>query len=165
MNNKLQCNVVNDLLPLYTDKLTSEETNSFIRKHLEECPNCRNEYQTFKTELSNSAGKSTDTKIHEIDYLKKVNMYQKMNFILGAVISFLFGACIPVLKVGIPVLLNGAIPDYYLARLQIAWHIGLLKMTVWGVILCLIYMSIMIIIRKKLNGKKRRNPSIKAQTE
>lgn len=58
---------------------------------------------------------------------------------------------------GIPVLLNGAVPDYYLARLQIAWHIGLLKMTVSGVIVCLIYMIIMFIIKKKLNSKTSRN--------
>ena len=52
MNKELQCNIVNDLLPLYMDDLTSEETNSFIKKHLEECQNCQNEYRTFKAELS-----------------------------------------------------------------------------------------------------------------
>ena len=31
MNKELQCNIVNDLLPLYMDDLTSEETNSFIK--------------------------------------------------------------------------------------------------------------------------------------
>lgn len=157
MNKELQCNIVNDLLPLYMDDLTSEETNSFIKKHLEECQNCQNEYRTFKVELSNSANRNNAAKMQEIDYLKKINMYQKMNFVLGAIISFLFGACLPVLKVGIPVLLNGAVPDYYLARLQIAWHIGLLKMTVSGVIVCLIYMIIMFIIKKKLNSKTSRN--------
>ncbi len=157
MNLEFQCNIVKDLLPLYADELTSEETNSFIRKHLEECPNCQNEYRTLKAELSNSANRNNDTKIREISYLKKINAYQKVNFVLGAIISFLFGACIPVLKVGIPVLLNGAIPDYYLARLQIAWHIGLLKMTVSGGIMCLIYMIAMFMVRKKLSGKTNRN--------
>ena len=36
MNKELQCNIVNDLLPLYMDDLTSEETNSFIPKPLVE---------------------------------------------------------------------------------------------------------------------------------
>lgn len=152
MNNDLQCNIINDLLPLYMDELTSEETDSFIKEHLDECPKCRKVYQIFKTELSNSTGRSNATQMQEIDYLKKINIYQKMNFVLGAIISFLFGACIPVLKAGIPVLLRGAIPDYYLARLKIAWHIGLLKMTVSGVIVCFIYMIIMFLIRKKLNN-------------
>jgi len=128
MNKELQCNIVNDLLPLYMDDLTSEETNSFIKKHLEECQNCQNEYRTFKAELSNSANRNNATKMQEIDYLKKINIYQKMNFVLGAIISFLFGACLPVLKV-----------------------------TVSGVIVCLIYMIIMFIIKKKLNSKTSRN--------
>lgn len=79
MNKELQCNIVNDLLPLYMDDLTSEETNSFIKKHLEECQNCQNEYRTFKAELSNSANRNNATKMQEIDYLKKINIYQKMN--------------------------------------------------------------------------------------
>ena len=62
MNKELQCNIVNDLLPLYMDDLTSEETNSFIKKHLEECQNCQNEYRTFKAELSNSANRNNATK-------------------------------------------------------------------------------------------------------
>ena len=56
MNKELQCNIVNDLLPLYMDDLTSEETNSFIKKHLEECQNCQNEYRTFKAEVIQPTG-------------------------------------------------------------------------------------------------------------
>ena len=81
MNKELQCNIVNDLLPLYMDDLTSEETNSFIKKHLEECQNCQNEYRTFKAELSNSANRNNATKMQEIDYLKKINIYLSCNFI------------------------------------------------------------------------------------
>lgn len=157
MKNDLQCKIVNDLLPLYTEELTSKETNSFIRTHLEECPNCQSEYRTLKAELSNSANHNNGAETQEIDYLKKINIYQKINFIMGAIISFLFGACLPVLKIGIPLLLDGAISDYHLARLQVAWHIGLMNMTVSGVIVCLIYMIIMFIIKKKLNGKASRN--------
>ena len=39
MENKEKCKIVQDLLPNYIDKLTSEETNSFVEKHLEECLN------------------------------------------------------------------------------------------------------------------------------
>lgn len=34
------CKLVNDLLPSYCDDLTSWETNTFIRTHLNSCPNC-----------------------------------------------------------------------------------------------------------------------------
>jgi len=34
------CKLVTDLLPSYCDNLTSWETNTFIRTHLNSCPNC-----------------------------------------------------------------------------------------------------------------------------
>ena len=33
----MKCEVVRDLLPLYIDKLTSEESNKEIEKHLKNC--------------------------------------------------------------------------------------------------------------------------------
>lgn len=35
-----ECKIVTDLLPLYCDELTGEETNTFIRSHLNSCPEC-----------------------------------------------------------------------------------------------------------------------------
>ena len=34
------CKIVTDLLPTYCDELTSWETNTFIRTHLNSCPGC-----------------------------------------------------------------------------------------------------------------------------
>ncbi|MCF0150678.1 MAG: zf-HC2 domain-containing protein [Firmicutes bacterium] len=42
MNN---CAIVRDLLPLYFDGETTEETSEFIRQHLEECPECREYFE------------------------------------------------------------------------------------------------------------------------
>lgn len=41
MEQKLVCNTVKDLLPLYVDKLTSEESNKAINEHIEKCEDCR----------------------------------------------------------------------------------------------------------------------------
>lgn len=35
------CNIVQDLLPLYADELTSKESNDFICQHIEGCVECR----------------------------------------------------------------------------------------------------------------------------
>jgi len=43
MSDNISCSVVRDLLPNYIDKLTSEETNSIIEKHLETCQSCSGE--------------------------------------------------------------------------------------------------------------------------
>ena len=153
MKNEIQCNIVSDLLPLYVDGLTSENTNTFIQKHLEECSDCQKEYQTFQIELGSSKNSSDATVTREVNYLKKIKTYQNINLVLGAIISFLFGMCLPVLRVGIPVILGGAIPEYYLARLQMAWHIGLLKMLVSGICVCISYLFIMFLVRRKVRNK------------
>lgn len=48
MENKDKCKIVQDLLPNYIDKLTSEETNSFVKKHLEECNECHEIIENMK---------------------------------------------------------------------------------------------------------------------
>lgn len=39
--NKIQCEVVKDLLPLYVDSLVSDTTKDLVEKHLEECSECK----------------------------------------------------------------------------------------------------------------------------
>ena len=51
MMNKISCNVVKDLLPLYIDGAVSEETKIEIEKHLSECAECHNEYMMLKKEV------------------------------------------------------------------------------------------------------------------
>ena len=40
MNNKIPCEMIRDLLPLYADGLTGDVTNEAVREHLAEAP-CR----------------------------------------------------------------------------------------------------------------------------
>ena len=46
MNN--ECSIVKDLLPLYAEDMTSEDTAEFVKTHLEGCESCRNEYAKIK---------------------------------------------------------------------------------------------------------------------
>lgn len=43
--NELNCDIVRDLLPLYHDRVVSEETEKAVRAHLEKCECCRGEYE------------------------------------------------------------------------------------------------------------------------
>ena len=45
---KLDCYVVRDLLPLYVENMVSEQTAEYIKQHLSACPDCQNEYDSFK---------------------------------------------------------------------------------------------------------------------
>ncbi|MBR5871118.1 MAG: zf-HC2 domain-containing protein [Clostridia bacterium] len=46
---KNECSIVRDLLPLYVENMVSEETANFVKAHLEECKNCREDYETMKS--------------------------------------------------------------------------------------------------------------------
>ena len=41
MNN--ECKIISDLLPLYAEDMVCEETAEFIKNHLSECENCKND--------------------------------------------------------------------------------------------------------------------------
>ena len=51
ITNKDKCKIVQDLLPNYIDKLTSEKTNSFVKKHLEECNECHEIIENMKKDF------------------------------------------------------------------------------------------------------------------
>ncbi len=38
---KITCNVIEDLLPLYVEGLTSDDTNFLIEEHLKTCTDCK----------------------------------------------------------------------------------------------------------------------------
>lgn len=40
-----ECNIVGDLLPLYTEKMVCADTEEFVKTHLEKCETCRKEYE------------------------------------------------------------------------------------------------------------------------
>ena len=64
---KLPCEIVQDLLPSYTDGLTSEKTNRAVDAHLETCEICREIYHRMREpELA------APQEEKEIDFLKKV---------------------------------------------------------------------------------------------
>ena len=45
---KLSCSVINDLLPLYAENLSSEDTNALVEEHLGECADCREKLNALK---------------------------------------------------------------------------------------------------------------------
>ena len=49
--NKISCNIVSDLLPLYADGVVSAETKKEIELHLSECPKCKAEYEYLNQKL------------------------------------------------------------------------------------------------------------------
>lgn len=45
---KLPCEVIRDLLPLYTESLTSQQSNELVQEHLNDCSACRDVLQKMQ---------------------------------------------------------------------------------------------------------------------
>ena len=119
MNKRLPCYIVSDLLPLYQDDILSEQTKKDIDKHLTECRECQKKMAAMKTQLD-IQNTNVDLKINP---LKKVRFYQKILTVLGAVIAFILGACIPIAILGFTVLERGEIAAYQIERVKGLWYV------------------------------------------
>lgn len=98
MENKEKCKIVQDLLPNYIDKLTSEETNSFVEKHLEECNECHEIIENMKKDFEkerNELNKKT------IKYAKKYKRKVKHLWFIILLFILLFISIIAVFRYNI----------------------------------------------------------------
>ncbi len=82
---KNECKIIQDLLPNYIEKTTSEETNQFLENHIKTCSNCYKIYIAMKEELLIPYGLN-DNK--EVDYMKKFNKKIK-SFKLWKILAFI----------------------------------------------------------------------------
>ncbi|MBU3146197.1 zf-HC2 domain-containing protein [Clostridium sp. CF012] len=48
---KVSCGIIKDLLPLYYDRVCSDESNKVVEEHLDECNNCKNELDRIGVDI------------------------------------------------------------------------------------------------------------------
>lgn len=94
-----ECNIIRDILPLYIDKIASQDTISFVEEHLKNCAACRTELENMKA--PNALEKSTsDVQVNDETplkvFAKKWN--RKKRIVISAfaailLIVVLLGAC------------------------------------------------------------------------
>lgn len=65
---KMNCNIIQDLMPSYMDDICSKESRELIDEHFTECEDCKKLYEKSMLELLHE--NSITTK--DIDYLKKI---------------------------------------------------------------------------------------------
>lgn len=70
----MKCDIIRDLLPLYIDGLTSEESNAEIESHLAQCEDCSVYYKEMQGNIQEEVPVINEK---EIDYLKKVKRKNK----------------------------------------------------------------------------------------
>lgn len=59
----MKCDIIKDLIPLYIEHMTSEETNNIIEEHISNCDECKKVYEEMSMDisLSNSENKEEKT--------------------------------------------------------------------------------------------------------
>ena len=85
MKNVLDCKIIQDLLPSYIEKLTSDETNQAIEEHIGSCKQCSEILGIISNEISipQTAPKK------EMKFFKKVKRTRLIATVLSIVISII----------------------------------------------------------------------------
>ena len=78
MDNKKECEIVQDLLFNYADDLLNPESKKLVESHLLECEECKDRLMQIKKDIKKSNNKENI----EIDYLKKVRIKSRIKSIL-----------------------------------------------------------------------------------
>lgn len=68
--NKISCNVIGDLLPLYVDGAVSEDAKKLVEEHLAECEECK--------KVAEEMGKELVLPVHETVRAAETSFLQKM---------------------------------------------------------------------------------------
>ncbi|WP_461206742.1 zf-HC2 domain-containing protein [Clostridium sp. DL1XJH146] len=85
MKKELECSIVQDLLPSYIEKLTSNDTNQAIENHLNNCVDCQNIYNNMNTEII----ETVKAPVIELKFLKKVKRTRLLAAALCVILSLL----------------------------------------------------------------------------
>ena len=104
MNNKISCEMIQDILPLYVDGLTQEKTGQEVKAHLDNCPECKGRYENMIGKFQDEPEQNSEDRL-EIDYLKKVKKTNNKNIwvtIFSAVFVIIIGILIKVYFIGTP---------------------------------------------------------------
>lgn len=79
---KLDCKIIKDLLPLYVEKMTSDESNRAIEEHLADCEACKNYHKELVT--------PTTPTVYDVQPAKNFKTYvkkEKRRGIIAAIIA------------------------------------------------------------------------------
>lgn len=89
---KISCEIIKDLLPLYVDGVLNEKTVQAVRVHLETCDSCRNDYEIMKQEFVFPSAPKIQQENKKV--LKDLKHRLKNRKILTAVVAALVTATI-----------------------------------------------------------------------
>lgn len=94
---KLSCKVIEDMLPMYYDKVCSADTAALVEEHLRNCPNCSRVLTELRGDIEIPIEKPDD--IRPLKKLQKSYKKMKFRWLIAAIlivallpVAFLFGS-------------------------------------------------------------------------
>ena len=124
---KTECDVIRDLLPLYTDEICSDKSREMIEEHLRECPECSGMLDKLRAnEIEEGLKEEKDEVI-----ARQAKQFRRRSTTVGSVVSALF--MVPILVCLIVNITTGHGLDWFyvvLAGLAVAASLIIVPMTV-----------------------------------
>lgn len=99
--NKIDCEIIRDLLPLYHDEAVSEKTAEAVKEHLAECAACKEEFENISAALpTETEAKTTGEKFARFMKKHRIKRAILTGILIFALITgTLFAFNIPVINV------------------------------------------------------------------
>lgn len=91
MNSLKKCEVIKDLIPLYSDGVCSETSKTLVEEHLEACDDCRKVYGICKSDFTADAVNEKEAVKKFAKKLKKKNL-TKIAAIVTVVLAVVLGS-------------------------------------------------------------------------
>ena len=109
--NKITCNVIEDMLPLYKEGLLSEDSKAIVEEHLKECPRCENYLKELSAPLDSIADSPENTSNNlaldkaPLLAIRKKLLYKKYITIAASVVLAVIFMLIAYVHLSAPILL------------------------------------------------------------
>jgi len=85
------CDIALELLPLYIENKTGEESNLFVGKHLMECEECRQAYELMVQDFAEDIWKveSISERTRQTKKRRFIRWVKKLLILLGGMIAYI----------------------------------------------------------------------------
>lgn len=99
----MKCDIVRDLMPSYIEKLTSENSNEEIEKHLQTCEECQQFYKEMIETTGLSLPAIDNEEVEKLNYLKKIKKKNKKTIMISiTAVLILVASIIGLFVIGFP---------------------------------------------------------------
>ncbi|MNO41297.1 hypothetical protein D3C76_314670 [compost metagenome] len=122
----MKCEIIQDLLPSYIEKLTSLHSNEEIEKHLQSCENCRLAYNEMTATANLNLPIVDQEEVKKLNYFKKVKTKHVKTLVFSLLtVIILATALVGLFVIGFPVSSKDVTIDYQKTKARLEVHLTL----------------------------------------